>query len=166
RDGACDLLHGDDRWWAAAQDDVRSLCDQLRGAFAEPVRVAQTPAIVDAHVATVDPAVGLKPLHECRCASLAFRITRRQGAQEETDPPHPFTLLPPRPNRPHRRRAAEEGEEAAAVYGLALHSITSSARSRIEVGTSRPSALAVFILSTVSYFVGNCTGRSPGLAPR
>jgi hypothetical protein len=31
------------------------------------------------------------------------------------------------------------------------YSINSSALSRIDVGTSRPSALAVFILSTVSY---------------
>src|SRR5262249_46003989 len=45
------------------------------------------------------------------------------------------------------------------------HSVTSSARNRIEVGTSRPSALAVLRLITSSYLVGACTGRSAGFAP-
>lgn len=44
------------------------------------------------------------------------------------------------------------------------YSINSSALSRIDVGTSRPSALAVVILSTVSYFTDNCTGRSAGFS--
>ena len=44
------------------------------------------------------------------------------------------------------------------------YSIGSSALSRIDVGTSRPSALAVVILSTVSYFTDNCTGRSAGFS--
>ena len=44
------------------------------------------------------------------------------------------------------------------------YSISSSALSRIDVGTSRPSALAVVILSTVSYFTDNCTGRSAGFS--
>ena len=38
------------------------------------------------------------------------------------------------------------------------------ALSRIDVGTSRPSALAVVILSTVSYFTDNCIGRSAGFS--
>jgi hypothetical protein len=42
------------------------------------------------------------------------------------------------------------------------HSITSSARASTLAGTSRPSALAVLRLSTVSYLVGACTGRSAG----
>jgi hypothetical protein len=40
----------------------------------------------------------------------------------------------------------------------------SSTLSRIDVGTSRPSALAVVILSTVSYFTDNCKGRSAGFS--
>ena len=44
------------------------------------------------------------------------------------------------------------------------YSIGLSALSRIDVGTSRPSALAVVILSTVSYFTDNCTGRSAGFS--
>src|SRR5262245_66041940 len=45
------------------------------------------------------------------------------------------------------------------------HSITSSARASSVGGTSRPSALAVFRLTTSSYLVGACTGRSAGFSP-
>src|SRR5262245_25017076 len=47
----------------------------------------------------------------------------------------------------------------------ALHSITSSVRASSVSGTVRPSALAVLVLITSSYFVGACTGRSPGFSP-
>jgi hypothetical protein len=46
------------------------------------------------------------------------------------------------------------------------YSITSSARTSTLAGTSRPSALAVFMLSTISYLVGACTGRSAGFSLR
>jgi hypothetical protein len=46
------------------------------------------------------------------------------------------------------------------------YSITSSARSKIDCGTVSPSTLAVLRFTTISNFVGNCTGRSPGFAPR
>src|SRR5437763_13834183 len=45
------------------------------------------------------------------------------------------------------------------------HSITSSARARIDGGIVRPSARAVFRLMTNSNLVGCSTGRSAGLAP-
>ena len=45
------------------------------------------------------------------------------------------------------------------------HSITSSARARIDGGTVRPSALAVLRLMASSKVVGCWTGRSAGLAP-
>src|SRR2546426_284293 len=57
--------------------------------------------------------------------------------------------------------AADQRDERAAPD----HSITSSARARTGAGTSRPSAFAVFRLTTRSYPVGACTGRSAGLAP-
>src|SRR5215475_7683764 len=44
------------------------------------------------------------------------------------------------------------------------YSIT-SAVARIYCGMVRPSALAALRLRTVSYFVGACTGRSPGFSP-
>jgi hypothetical protein len=49
---------------------------------------------------------------------------------------------------------------------LPLYSMTSSARASSCAGKSRPSALAVLRLMTSSYFVGACTGRSAGFAPR
>ena len=45
------------------------------------------------------------------------------------------------------------------------HSITSLARSRIEVGNSTPIALAVLRLTANSNLVGSSTGRSTGLVP-
>ena len=45
------------------------------------------------------------------------------------------------------------------------HSITSSARTRIDGGIARPSACAVRTFNASSNFVGCSTGRSPGLAP-
>jgi hypothetical protein len=47
-----------------------------------------------------------------------------------------------------------------------VYSITSSARSRIDGGIARPSAVAVLRFTTISNLVGNCTGRSPGFSPR
>ena len=58
------------------------------------------------------------------------------------------------------RRAAEQSDELAPI-----HSITSSARASKVVGTFKPSALAVLRLTTSSYLVGACTGRSPGFSP-
>jgi hypothetical protein len=48
----------------------------------------------------------------------------------------------------------------------AIHSITSSAAISKPGGTVKPSAFAVLRLTTVSNFVGVCTGRSAGFAPR
>ena len=48
---------------------------------------------------------------------------------------------------------------------MRCYSITSSARASTVVGMSRPSAFAVLRLITSSYFVGACTGRSPGFSP-
>ena len=49
--------------------------------------------------------------------------------------------------------------------GHRAYSITSSARESMDGGTVRPSALAVFRLSTSSFLVGACTGRSAGFSP-
>jgi hypothetical protein len=51
-------------------------------------------------------------------------------------------------------------------YAQFDYSITSSACSRIDCGTVKPSALAVLRFTTISNLVGNGTGRSPGFAPR
>ena len=46
------------------------------------------------------------------------------------------------------------------------YSMTSSAAISKPGGTVKPSAFAVLRLTTVSNFVGVCTGRSAGFAPR
>src|SRR5262249_4529796 len=79
-------------------------------------------------------------------------------APEEPDHRH-CRLLRPRRQRP-RRRAAEQRDEFAA-----LHSITSSAPADMPIGTSRPSAFAVFKLITKSNLVVCITGSSAGFSP-
>jgi hypothetical protein len=49
--------------------------------------------------------------------------------------------------------------------GGTVHSIRSSARMRRDSGTSSPSALAVFRLTSSSNLLGSSTGRSAGLVP-
>src|SRR6185369_11707569 len=92
-------------------------------------------------------------------AGLHFWIGRAH-AHKHADAPHAFALLRMRSNRPRRRCTAEQRDELAP-----LHSITSSARASSVGGISRPSVLAVLRLTTVSYLVGACTGRSAGFSP-
>jgi hypothetical protein len=66
--------------------------------------------------------------------------------------------------RPWHLQRAKNGCEQLRQYQA--YSITSSASTKIVRGTVRPSALAVLRLTTISYFTGNCTGRSLGFAPR
>ena len=56
-------------------------------------------------------------------------------------------------------------KQTYAVRQTHLYSITSSARSKIDVGIDTPIALAVFRLSANSKLVGCSTGRSDGFAP-
>ena len=55
---------------AGGQDDVRRERDQFRRVSANVGGIARAPAIVDPHVAAVDPAQLLQPLHERRDAGL------------------------------------------------------------------------------------------------
>src|SRR5262244_667339 len=104
--------------------------------------------------------LALRPAHS---RGHQFR-DRYPGASDISSPPCLPRLLP-----------------AGAVAGRGLHpldkrrlvtahmessySMTSSARARIDGGIVRPSALAVFRLTTSSNVVGCWTGRSAGLAP-
>src|SRR5262245_34933564 len=65
-----------------------------------------------------------------------------------------------------RLRGALPGSDICAAAKKQLYSITSSARTRRDGGTSSPSTFAVLRVRTVWYFVGACTGSSAGLAPR
>src|SRR5262249_28112799 len=126
-----------------------------------PIDVSATPPKVDPHVAAIGPTQARKRLRERKEAMplLGIGFVARH---EHADPPHPPALLRARRKRPCRRRAAESSDEFASPN----HSITSSARSIIDGGMARPSAVAVLRFTTISNFVGNCTGRSPGFSPR
>jgi hypothetical protein len=79
-----------------------------------------------------------------------------------------FPLCPRKRTSARARRHVREVPYAAVSNRskAALYSITSSARSRIEIGTSMPRALAVLKLITSSNFVGSSTGKSAGFIPR
>src|SRR5262249_29442861 len=122
------------------------------------VDVPSAESKLDPNVAAFDPAELCEFVQQSGSVGLPSRrvvIPVRQY----TDATHTVILLRPRHHRP-RRRAAEPGDDLPPV-----HSITSSARSRIDCGTVRPSALAVLRFTTISNLVGNCTGRSPGFSP-
>src|SRR5580700_5387452 len=90
----------------------------------------------------------LRYLHDC---SGCFRLERLPGG------PCTHWKAPPFHGARHLRTHA--------LPAKAHHSITSSARPSSVIGKVRPSALAVLRLMTSSNFVGNSTGRSPGLSP-
>src|SRR5262249_19629573 len=119
-------------------------------------------AIIDVHIASFDPSQVPDPLVERRELGLSLRIALGR-VQEHPDA---LWLLSPRhegPPGPHS--PAEKRYELAPSHWPVSYSITSSARTNTLAGTSSPSALAVFMFSTVSYLVGACTGRSDGFSP-
>ena len=61
--------------------------------------------------------------------------------------------------------AASADASPPRIRGASDHSITSSARASTLAGISMPSAFAVLRLTTSSYLVGACTGRSAGFSP-
>ena len=110
-------------------------------------------AIFDRHIASLDIAELGQAFAECR-----GQVRSRRTDHEMTNHRH-RRLLRVCGERP-RCRSAEQRDELAPV-----HSITSSARTRIAVGTVMPIALAVLRLMTSSNLVGCWTGRSAGFAP-
>jgi hypothetical protein len=64
-----------------------------------------------------------------------------------------------------RRHRSTRAYRVVVVVIRAHHSITLSARTRIDCGSVIPSALAVFMFTASSNSVGSSTGRSAGLAP-
>src|SRR5262250_1466704 len=86
-------------------------------------------------IASVNPAEFLKPLNEQRpinFPSAAILVAR----VEDT-----YLTYPPAPLRPRRQRPSHRAAEARNELPPS-HSITSSARTRREVGNVMPSALA------------------------
>src|SRR5262245_51774923 len=140
-------------------DHVRRERRQLCCVPANFIGFGRGPARVDLHVAADAPAGLLETLQERAEAGLKFPIVRSRG-QENANEARLLALLRAHRERPRGSRAADERDELAA-----LHSITSSARSRIAVGSSSPIALAVLRLMTNSNFVACSIGKSPAFAP-
>src|SRR5215471_4387265 len=138
-------------------NDIHFLSDELGNDLGGALAASLRPAILDSDVATLDPTEFSQSLHESGSPS---NLHRRRDCAQEPDGRQLSVLLRACGERPRGCRAAEQRDERAA-----LHSITSSARASSVAGTSRPSALAVFMLMTSSYLVGACTGRSPGFSP-
>src|SRR5207244_8241888 len=144
---------------AGSEDNIRCQRHQLGGVLANPIGVTDAPADIDADIAALRPAQLRELLQEGGEARLKFRVVGA-GRHEHANASHPLGLLRARRARPSYCRAAEKRDELAAD-----HSITSSARNRIDVGTVTPSDLAVLRLTTNSNLVGCSTGKSAGAAP-
>jgi len=67
---------------------------------------------------------------------------------------NPSYGLPPKAAAPAVRRRGSYGAGTDSCAAKYHHSITSSARSKIDVGTAMPSALAVVKLTAVMYLTG------------
>src|SRR5262249_49086074 len=119
----------------------------------QPVSLTLVRTVLNRDVLALDEACFLEAL-----AERSHALVRNRSTAEKPDDRH-RRLLRVRRERPHRH-AAEQCDELAA-----FHSITSSARASSIGDTSRPIILAVLRLSTVSYLVGVCTGRSAGFSP-
>jgi hypothetical protein len=102
-----------------------------------PIDVTAGPPKVHPHIAAIGPTQVRKLLRERKEAKLPLGIVF-VARHEHAHAPHPLGLLRPRDHRP-RRRAPEPRDELPPSD----HSITSSARSKIDCGTVRPSDLAV-----------------------
>src|SRR5262249_8729255 len=139
------------------ENDIDLEPDQFGGDLSETLAAALRPANLNRDVATFHPTEFAQPLHEC---GEPLALDQGRGGAQESDGRQLARLLPPRRERPRRRRAAYKRDERAP-----LHSMSSSASNWIELGTSMLSALAVCMLITNSNLVDCKTGSSAGLTP-
>src|SRR5713101_670580 len=114
------------------------------------------------------------------CACLRGQYTLRKIITRHSDHVPRLNLhspaAPPVPHFPRFRALALFGRRPPQrVEGFVMpasknlhnsgHSITSSARTRIDCGTVSPCVFAVLRLMVSSYLVGACTGRLAGFSP-
>src|SRR5262249_32988575 len=161
RNGGGGLLRCQCAGRAMGHEHIDIELHQLGCKLVEAVVITLGPPIVDDNVlALLVSELAKAPSQGVNLASV---LSGRENAKK-ADPvnfPGWLRCRRERPNQQRRRRSAADGRDELA----ALHSIASSARASAVGGISRPSALAVLRLSTVSYLVGACTGRSAGLSP-
>src|SRR5262245_17645275 len=125
------------------EDDVDLHSDELGCQLRQMVDGRSRP-VLDNDVLTFDPSEIAQPSQE----GLKERVGRRRNSE---DPDDLSRLLRASADRPAEPRSTEQGYELPS-----LHSITSSARSRIEAGTDRPSSRAVLRLTISSNLIGRC----------
>src|SRR5262249_3522618 len=140
---------------ASGHEEVHAMLNQITSQGWQAIDLSLRKAGFDNDILPLDIALLLQPLPECgddACgisgASLAQIPDHRHCPLLRAQPPH------------HSHRSGKDHQKLAAV-----HSITSSARARIEGGTVRPSSFAVLRLTTSSNVVGCWTGRSAGFEP-
>ena len=135
-------------------------------------------------------SIAARLTYRARRVSCDCRLSRRLpcGQERQPRPPNPAERQPP--EEPQRQTIPEAtpkrtpecttservppslhqllmaGPPKSVMNSRRPHSITSSARSRIDGSMARPSAVAVARFTIISNFVGSCTGRSPGFSPR
>src|SRR6516162_5423350 len=148
------------RWRAGSKEDIGRHAYEFLREGVHAVDIASGVAVVDLDIASLGPSKRGERVHKLRDGAPVIRVAF-ETEREYADPPHPLGLLRARRQRPYRGRAAEQRYERAA-----LHSITSSARSRNDSGIVSPSAWAVVRLMTRSNLVGCSIGISLGFAPR
>src|SRR5262249_17179435 len=131
RDRRSCRLGGQARSKAADCNHSYAALDQICKESRQPLKFTLGPTILDSNIAPLSVTGISQPTPEC-----GYVGSVRRGAADKSDQWH-RRLLRPCHERP--RGHAEQRDELAA-----RHSITSSARRRIEVGRARPSAFAVF----------------------
>src|SRR6266436_1811495 len=143
--------------------DVRIIADDFRRQRYRPRNVALAPATLDDKILPLDVPKAPK-LGEQRpvIAVVALLIHERRWLGRAED----GQTFAGRRRLLRARRERQRDSTADKTNELAPpHSITSSARARIEGGMVRPSTLAVFMLMRRRNRIGCSTGRSAGLAP-
>src|SRR6516162_5591181 len=136
---------------AHRHDQVDLAADEVGGQRRQPIIMALGPAVFELDVLALDVAGFTQSLME-----RTAEVWRGREGTELADYRHRLLL------RRCWKRDAETQHESS---GEESHSMTSSARARIDGGIVRPSASAVLRLITSSNVVGCWTGRSAGLAP-
>jgi hypothetical protein len=141
---------------AVGNDDVDGQRRKLGRHRWQAGEISSRQPVFDRNVATLDIAELAQPLPQSGEYPRVGPLCRRQDA----DADELFWLL--RAADPRRDCGGSERDQ----YVAAAHSMTSSARARMDCGTVSPSAFAVLRLTTNSNLVGSWTGKSRGFSPR
>src|SRR5262249_19195001 len=153
--GAGRMLQCLNAWGRRGQNHVRRERQKLLAISLKASGVARCPAGENPPTVAVSPAGLLKPLDKGHDARLSFRLVRGQ-IHQHANATHPLRLLRARGKRPRRERPRHrttgQRDELAA-----LHSITSSARSRNDSGIVRPTTLPALTFTTKSTFAPRST---------